>query len=259
MKPSTISANPKGRFPLWAVAFWLLVWEAAARWVNEPILLVSPVTAVIRLFQLLGEAAFWQAVGFSLGRILLGFGLSLACGVLLAVLAYRFSPVRQLLMPLTAAVKAIPVASFVILALLWVPSRNLSVLISLLIGFPVIYGNALTGLDGTDEKLLQMARVFRVPFLRQLNNIYLYQVLPYLRSGAAIAMGLCWKSGVAAEIIGLPGGSVGERLYTAKVFLETPDMYCWTLTVVLLSVGCEKLLRLSLDALEGRTRACWRR
>ena len=259
MKPSIISAERKGRLPLWAVAFWLLVWEAAARWVDEPILLVSPITAMARLFQLLGELAFWRAVGFSLGRILLGFGLSLALGVLLAVLAYRFAAVRKLLAPLTAAIKAIPVASFVILALLWVSSKDLSVLISLLIGFPVVYGNTLTGLDGTDPKLIQMAKVFRVPFLRQMNGVYLYSVLPYLRSGAAIAMGLCWKSGVAAEIIGLPTGSVGERLYTAKVFLETPDMFCWTLVVVLLSVGCEKLLRLLLDVLAREAAVCWKR
>ena len=128
MTLSTSSAKKKRSIPLWAVAFWLLCWEAAARWVDEPILLVSPLQAIQRFFQLLWQPQFWQSVGFSLGHILLGFFLSLALALVLAVLSYRHRWVRQLLSPLTATVKAIPVASFVILALLWVPSRNLSIL-----------------------------------------------------------------------------------------------------------------------------------
>lgn len=246
MKPSTISANKKVRLPVWAVLFWLLIWQLAALWVAEPILLVSPVTALSRLLELVITRPFWQAVFFTVGRILLGFALSAVLGVALAALGYRFSWVRELLRPLVAAIKAVPVASFVILVLLWVPSRNLSVIISLLIGFPVIYLNTLEGLRSTDPKLIEMARVFCVPFSRQLRAIYLYQVLPFLRSGLTIAIGLCWKSGVAAEVIGMPSGSIGEKLYKAKVYLETPDLFCWTLVVVALSIACERLLSLAL-------------
>lgn len=259
MTPSTTNGNKKARLPIWAVLFWLLVWQLAAWWVAEPILLVSPIAALARLFELAGQAAFWRAVGFSVGRILLGFALSAVSAIVLAALSYRFQRVRELCMPLIAAVKAIPVASFVILALLWVSSRNLSVLISLLIGLPVVYTNALTGLDSTDPGLIEMARIFRVPFARQLRFIYLYQVLPFLRSGLAVAMGLCWKSGIAAEVIGIPGGSIGEKLYKAKIYLETPDLFCWTLVVVLLSILCEKLLALCMNGVMRGAERCWKR
>lgn len=256
MKPSTTSAK---KFPLWAAAFWLIVWEAAARWVNEPIFLVSPLTAAARLFDLMGKAAYWQAAAFTVGRIFAGFFLGALAGVLLAAVSYRFRWVRQLLSPLTATIKAIPVASFVILALLWVSTQNLSILISGLIGFPLIYANVLTGLDATDPKLIEMARVFRVPFSRQLRSIYLHQVLPFLTSGLATAMGLCWKSGVAAEVIGIPDGSIGEHLYQAKIYLETADLFAWTLTIVLLSIACEKLLALLMARLVKEVDACWKR
>ncbi len=249
----------KARLPIWAVIFWLLVWQIGAWWVDEPILLVSPLKALERLSQLIWEAAFWQSILFTVGHILLGFGLSAVLGIGLAALAYRFGLIRQLLAPLSAAVKAIPVASFVILVLLWVPSRDLSIIISILIGFPVLYSNVLMGLDATDPKLIEMARVFRVPFFTQLRAIYLYQVLPFLQSGLSIAIGLCWKSGVAAEVIGMPDGSIGEKLYQAKVYLETPDLFCWTLTIVLLSIGCEKLLKLLMNLVEKEAAKCWKR
>ena len=255
-------ANPsegKKRVPLWAVVFWLIVWELLALWVAEPILLVTPFAALRRLTQLVQETVFWKSIVFTVGHILMGFGLSAVLGIGLAALAYRFRLVRELLAPLSASVKSIPVASFVILVLLWVPSRNLSIIVSLLIGFPVIYANVLMGLDSTDPKLIEMAKVFRVPFMTQLRAIYLYQVLPFLRSGLAVAIGLCWKSGVAAEVIGIPKGSIGEMLYKAKVYLETPDLFCWTLVIVLLSIGCEKLLSLVMKAVEKEASACWKR
>ena len=137
--PCSGAKTEQNRFPIWAVIFWLLVWELAALWVAEPILLVTPFAALKRLFELVQEASFWKSILFTVGHILLGFGLSAVLGVALAALAYRFRIVRELLAPLSAAVKAIPVASFVILVLLWVSSRDLSIIISVLIGFPVIY------------------------------------------------------------------------------------------------------------------------
>ncbi len=232
------------------MVFWLLVWQIGAMLMHQPLLLVSPLETLKRLSALVLEAPFWKAILYTVGKIMLGFGLSCVLGIVLAALAYRFRPVRQLLSPLTATIKAIPVASFVILALLWVSSKNLSILISVMIGFPVIYLNTLNGLDSIDRKLVEMAQVFRVPLGKQLSVVYFSQVLPFLRTGLNIAVGLCWKSGVAAEVIGIPSGSVGQQLYNAKVYLETADLFCWTLVIVLLSVLCEKLLMLLLKLAE---------
>ena len=91
-----------------------------------------------------------------------------------------------------------------------------------------------------------MARVFRMSPWNRLTRIELPAVLPRLSSSAGVAMGLAWKSGVAAEVIGIPAGSIGERLYKAKVYLATPELFAWTLTIVLASVLCERALRLCL-------------
>lgn len=249
MKTFTSSADSR-KVPVWAVLFWLLVWQFAAMLMDQPLLLVSPWDTLKRLSSLVLEPIFWKSIAFSVGKIMLGFGLSCVLGIVLAALAYRFRPVRQLLSPLTATIKAIPVASFVILALLWVSSKNLSILISVMIGFPVIYLNTLTGLDSIDHKLVEMAQVFRVPLRKKIGVVYFSQVLPFLRSGLNVAVGLCWKSGVAAEVIGIPSGSVGQQLYNAKVYLETADLFCWTVVIVLLSVACEKLLMLLFNQAE---------
>ena len=69
-----------------------------------------------------------------------------------------------------------------------------------------------------------------------------------------IGLGLCWKSGIAAEVIGIPDGSIGESLYNAKIFLNTPDLFAWTLVIVIVSLAFEKfflkLLNMGVKRLE---------
>lgn len=227
---------------IWAVAFWLIVWQLASVAIGSDILLVSPITVVVRLLQLATEIAFWKTILFSLVRIAGGFFLAVLSGCLLAVLSACFAKIRDLLQPLVLAVKTVPVASFIILALVWFSSRNLAVFISFLMVFPVIYTNVLNGIRETNHELLEMAAVFEIPLWRRIRYIYVPQVFPYFEAGCTVALGLCWKSGIAAEVIGMPRGSIGERMQQAKVYLDTPDLFAWTLVIVVLSLIFEKLV-----------------
>jgi len=123
-----------------ASVFWLGVWQAAAMAIGQEVFLVSPVQALGTLVQLLPQAEFWQRVAFSAGRILLGFGLGALSSTVLAVAAEKWEWVDALLAPVMQLVKATPVASFIILALVWVSGSSLSVLISFLMVLPVLYG-----------------------------------------------------------------------------------------------------------------------
>ena len=230
-----------------AAAFWLAVWQCAAMAVGQEVFLVSPVQAVRTLLQLLPQAEFWQRVGFSSGRILLGFGLGVAVSIVLAVAAQAWHTADVLLAPVLQLVKATPVASFIILALVWVRGSALSVLISFLMVLPVLYGAVRTGIQSADPQLLEMTKVFCLPLGRRLRAVWLPAVLPAFRQGCSVALGICWKSGVAAEVIGLPNGSIGDALYRAKITLSTGELFAWTFVIILLSAGFEKLFLLLLD------------
>ena len=222
-----------------ASVFWLGVWQAAAVAIGQEVLLVSPVQAIGTLVELLPQAEFWQRIGFSAGRILLGFGLGALSSAVLAMDAL-LAPVMQL-------VKATPVASFIILALVWVSGSSLSVLISFLMVLPVLYSAVRTGIGSADRQLLEMAQVFRLPLGRRLRAVWLPAVLPAFRQGCSVALGICWKSGVAAEVIGLPDGSIGDALYRAKITLSTGELFAWTFVIILLSAVFEKLFLALLD------------
>lgn len=243
MMPSITNVKAKqntrwARIP--AVLFWILVWQAASMKLGQEILLASPVSVIRRLGELIFTGEFWRSAAFSCGRIAAGFLLALALGGLLAVLACRFGMAAALMTPLITVIKSTPVASFIILCLIWIPSRNLSVFISFLMVLPVVYTNMLTGIRQTDKKLLEMADVFGIPVRKRIFTIYLSQVLPYLVTACTLGLGLCWKAGVAAEVIGVPSGSIGEKLYHAKIYLNTPDLFAWTIVIIAISFLFEK-------------------
>ena len=231
-----------------AVGFWLAVWQVAAMAIGQEVFLVSPVQALRCLLRLLPQADFWHRVGFSAGRILLGFGLGVVCSAALAVAAEICPAAEILIAPVLQLVKAKPVASFIILALVWVRGSSLSVLISFLMVLPVLYGAVRTGIRAADLQLLEMAKVFRLPLGRRLRAVWLPAVLPAFRQGCSVALGICWKSGVAAEVIGLPNGSIGDALYRAKITLSTGELFAWTFVIILLSAAFEKLFLRALDA-----------
>lgn len=235
-----------------AILFWLAIWQIAAMKLNSKIILVSPIDTVKQLVGLVAESAFWKSILFSAGRVLLGFAMGLCAGTALALISARVKLVRILFSPLISAMKSIPVASFTILALIWIGSKNLSVLVSFLICVPIVCANMLEGMDRLDPKLSEMADVLRIPPWRKFVGVYLSQLLPFFRSASRLAIGLCWKSGVAAEVIGIPNGSIGEKLYKSKVYLETADLFAWTITVILLSWLCEKLFIMLVDLLQKR-------
>ena len=156
-------------------------------------------------------------------------------GVILGTLAHFKQKFKDLLSPFIAFIRAIPVVSFIILALYILNGNILSTFITFIICFPVFYSNTVAGLAAADEALLEMASFFKLGLIKRLYSIYLPVLLGHLLSACEIAVGLAWKSGAAAEYIAIPAASIGRRLYDAKVNLKSADMLAWTLTIVLLS------------------------
>ena len=133
MTPSTIrnkrvkSKKQKATATLCAVAFWLLVWHIASVAVGSEIILVSPLGVVRTLFDVVRDPAFLPTVGYSAVRIIGGFFIAMALGVVLGWVSSRLLIVEKLQPPITALKKATPVAAVLKQRNLWLKSPNQSV------------------------------------------------------------------------------------------------------------------------------------
>ena len=222
--------------------FWLGVWQILAMCVDNFLLVVTPLQALRALLTLAGQVEFWRSAFDSLWRIAFGFLLGAVLALLLAAISYRYPLAEEVLRPFMIFCKAVPVAVFAVLLLIWWGSSMLAVAICFLVVFPNIYLNTLEGLKSADRGLLEMAEVFRLPLGTQFFYIYRPALKPFLLSAFQLSLGMCWKSGVAAEVIGTPSHSIGGALYLAKIYLDTADLFAWTAVIVVLSVFFEKII-----------------
>ncbi len=223
-------------------AFWLTAWLIAARAVGESLLLPTPGEVLTRLFELSGQEKFWLTVVTSLGRILYGVAIALLCGIVLAVATHFVPFLYTLFYPLITVIRSTPVASFIILAYLWMDRDTLPSFIAILMVLPVVWANLHEALGAVDKQLLEMAKVYRFSPWKRLWRIYLPSVLPAFMASCRSSVGLAWKAGVAAEILIVPAVSIGRMLSEAKQYLETTDLFAWTLAVILLSLVLELIL-----------------
>ncbi len=226
------------------IAGWLAAWQLLSVIIHNPILMAGPLETLGALASLLGTAEFGESLAFSFLRIVGGFLAGSAAGILLAYLADRKPVLRDILAPLVTVLKSVPVASFIILALIWFGSGALSFVISFLVVFPILYLNTLQGLQNLDGKLLEMAEVFHIPASSRLKYIVLPGIYPFLQSGFELALGMSWKSGVAAELIGQYKLSIGNQLYMDKITLDTAGVFAWTVVILLVSWLFEKIFLL---------------
>ena len=238
---------PKFVRQLVATLVWIIIWQLVAVIIHNKILLAGPADTVMALAALAGTGGFWNSVWQTTGRILLGFLVGSLIGIVLAYVAGTRIWVEEFIKPLVSALKSVPVASFVILLLIWFGSRNISVIICAMVVFPILYLNTLEGLKSTDAKMLEMAKVYRMPAGRTLRYIYLPQLTPFFKSAFKLAIGMSFKSGIAAEVIGQPLNTIGNGLYLSKIYLETADLFAWTIVVVLISFVCEKVISKLID------------
>lgn len=250
MKRSTILAH-KGARRILAATFWVAAWQFCAVRIGTALLIPTPLQTVQALTAAVVQRDFWRIVLESLLRIFGGFAGGCALGVLLAVLTTRYPLCDVLFTPVIRLVRAVPVASFIILAMLWVHSNLLPSIIAGLIVLPVMWANVAAGIAQMDPQLVELTQSYGFSYGKRVRLLYFPSILPYFVSGAVTALGLACKSAVTAEVLCKPNWAIGTKLYYSKIYLETETLFAWTVVIVLLSFLIEQGLTVLLRRLPG--------
>jgi NitT/TauT family transport system permease protein len=224
---------------LLVAAFWLGVWAFAAHKFGKPLLFPSPIAVLQTLGKLLQTKEFYTATANSLANIFGGMISAIASACVLAACTARVRFIRELIHPVMAVIKATPVASFIILMLLFLGPVKVPAFITFLIVLPIVWTNLDEGINNIDPLLAEVAKMYRFSLVKRLKVLILPSVKPYFLSACKTAIGLAWKAGVAAEIIAMPKNTIGTMIGEAKLYIMSAEMFAWTLTVVLLSLAIE--------------------
>lgn len=228
------------------VVIWIIVWHIAASLANKNLLLKIPLPLeTLKAFiNNLSNAAFWEAVFASLFHVVLGFVSALVLGTVCGILASYSSVFKNLSAPIFHLIRSVPVAAFIVIAWLWLPTSILPPFISFLMVFPIIKSHIDAGLSSVDKRNIEMAITFGMSRWGILRHIKIPTVMPFLREASITGLGIAWKSGIAAEVICNPSGSLGALLSGAKLTIDYEQVFAVTLTVVILSLILENILKI---------------
>lgn len=234
-----------------ALVFWLTVWHIARYVFSETMgmdLLIPSLGAVLNEFTvLLKDKEFYISCFNSLYKVLLGWTIGIIAGSILGILTKLSVLLKALFEPMLHLIKATPVASFIVLAIVLMTSKAVPVFTCALITVPAVWANVNEGLSSPDQKLLEMASFFNMSKRKKIADIYIPAVMPFFSAAAKTTMGLAWKAGIAAEVLCTPRYTIGSEISDSKVYLEMPSLFAWTITVIVLSVILEKLIGLVLN------------
>lgn len=228
------------------IIFWVLVWYVLASIANRKLMLKIPLPleTVKILAKDIGRKTFWQSVGSSLLHIVTGYVCAAVIGVAFGMMSGHSRVFKALSMPLRHLIRSVPVAAFIIIAWLWIPSGILPSFISGLMVLPIIWSHTDAALASIDGKLVEMAKVFGMSRKDIIFKVKLPLMAPGLREGGITALGIAWKSGIAAEVICNPSGTLGALLQGAKTSIEYGQVFAVTLMIVLLSLLLENILKI---------------
>ncbi|MBO5048386.1 MAG: ABC transporter permease subunit [Clostridia bacterium] len=237
VKNKTIKAFIRGAI---CFAFWMAVWYILSAALGRALVLPTPFAVFGRLLALLPTADFWLACLGSVLRIFVGLIAGILAGVLLASLCAVSKLMEAIFEPLVTVIKATPVASIIILMLFIMAKSAVPMVAALLMVIPIVFGNVKKGITSVPVDLSEVAEMYDFGFGKRMKYLVLPSVLPYFSAACRSALGLAWKAGIAAEVICYPKYSIGANLNNAKVYLESEELYAWTIVVIVISVLIEK-------------------
>lgn len=228
---------------IFVALIWLFIWQMLYLIINESIIFPEPKSVFMTLFSMMKTAEFWKTLLFSLGRVLLSMTYGITIGVVLLFICYKSYFFRSVISPLISAIKAMPVATFIILLMFFVKSKNVPVIIGTIMVVPIVYNNLLQGIKNIDRELIEMVNVFHVPFLERLTKLYIPSIMPYLIATINVCVSFCFKATISAEVLSIPKNSIGLNIYNAKIYFDVDTLFAWTIIIVVSSVLLEFLVK----------------
>lgn len=228
---------------IYIILFWIVIWEVLSLIINQEIYLPSPFSTFNAIIDLLKKSDTYITIIYSTYRTLLGFFISCFFGIVTGYLCGTNQFFYDLFTPFIGIIRTVPVMSIIIIAIMWFKDTNVPIFVAFLMCFPIIWTNTVSGIKSTDQKLLQMCKIYNIKKIRVITSVYFYSVLPYVKAAMISALGIGWKVTSAAEVLSLPKYSIGRYLYDSKIYLEIPYLFAWTVIIIALSYFFETVLK----------------
>lgn len=229
--------------PFLAILFWIFVWMIASHIKNEKLVLPYPYDTFKSFLYIISTKEFYIGFVYTILRALVGFTISTILGIIIGFLCGLSNIFYELFLPLITTIKSTPIISIVFILILTFGTNKSPIFVNFLISFPIIWSNVVEGIKNVDTQLLQMAKVYKIKKWRIIYSIYLPSINPYLKAALLSSLGIGWKATITAEALSQPKFAIGTNLLNAKMYIETSEVFAWTISIIIFSYLLEKILK----------------
>ncbi|ASK34388.1 ABC transporter permease [Alloalcanivorax mobilis] len=235
-------------YPLAGIAVMLFVWWLGGEYIaSNPDTMIfasfAPGPTFVALWNMLGQASLWDAIGASLYRI--GAGLFWGCllGVPLGILVGYFTTARQMANVPFQFLRMVSPLAWMPLAVMIFDSWNGAIVFLILMAslWPILFSTA-HGVKRIDPGWFKVARNLGASGPQMLRRIILPAVMMDMMAGIRLAVGVAWVVLVPAEYLGVTSG-LGYAINDARDTLDYS-----ALAAVVLVIG---VIGYALDGLCG--------
>lgn len=229
---------------LLSVFFLIAAWQTIAYSIGYPAIFPTLDKLVVELIRISLSDNFWSQLGATILRGAIGFVLAVVLAFGMAGVAAFSRFWETFFHPIVLIGRSLPIISLVLLALLWFSPTQLPVFIALLTMFPILYQHILTGLQLTDQRLVQMATVFGKSSLSRFRHLYLPSARSNMLSGFKTALGFGWRAVIMGEVLSQPLHGMGTAMKQAQIYINVPELIAWTVWAIAVSYLFDALLRM---------------
>lgn len=212
---------------MWLV--WIIAWAV----VDDGYVIPSFTETFSQFCLLIVSADFWAAFGMTLARSVYSWLISLAVAILIASVCTLFPAVRRFVSPFVTVFRTVPTMAVTLMLLIWSSPRVAPSIVAFLMIFPIAYNQLMAAFDDVDKRLIDMLKVYHVPFSKRLFKVYIPQILPPILSQIGANLSLTLKVIISAEVMCSTFNSLGGLINQANVFLNTAQMFALTISAVI--------------------------
>jgi NitT/TauT family transport system permease protein len=219
----------------------VLIWHLSALTLAKPYILPTPVESMEAFIHLVFSRSFHLALFYTLLRVLSVVAVSTFLGIVFGILSGRFTVLEHLLSPLVLLIKTVPTIVLIVYVVLWMSGYLAPIFVTILITFPVVYGNVLEGYKRIDEKLIELADVYKFNWIKKLRTVLFPSIKPYIQSSVLAIGGLGLKVVIASEVLSQTQNSLGRSFQIARMNIDTSEVLALAMVTIIISVVLDEL------------------
>lgn len=229
------------KFYLLGILIILAGWQMLA-WLSHPLIVASPASTFQALYHMLASGELAKSLVITLQRQLLGLALGVIAGTSLGIIGGIKSSLDSMFLPAINTILATPGVIFVVIAMVWFGQGSTQVVfVTALLVLPIMYVNSVKGIHSIESNLLQMVKVYRVPWKVTMRKLYLPGLLNGFIAGFSLSVASSFRTTIMAELLGAQNG-IGNAIFITRGYLETDKLFAWTLTLIVMVTLVEFLV-----------------